>query len=125
MPSWLPMSWSVQMCGWFRAATVRASALEPLLQIGIRGDMLRQHLDGDGAVQAGVASLIDLALAAGAKGGLDLVGAKRGTGLEGHGSGNRRARLELLEPVEHQHLRFPLEPGEPVRVSGEGVGEIG
>ncbi len=37
-------------------------ALEPLLQIGVIGDMLGQHLDGDGAVQAGVAGFVDLAL---------------------------------------------------------------
>ena len=37
-------------------------ALEPLLQVGVRGDVLRQYLDGDRAVQAGVAGLVDLAL---------------------------------------------------------------
>ena len=37
-------------------------ALEPLLQIGVIGDMLGQHLDGDGAVQAGVGGFVDLAL---------------------------------------------------------------
>ena len=37
-------------------------ALEPLLQVGVRGDMLRQHLDGDGAVEAGVGGLVDFAL---------------------------------------------------------------
>ena len=31
--------------------------LEPLAQIGIVGDMRQEHLDGDGAVQAGVAAL--------------------------------------------------------------------
>ena len=35
--------------------------LEPLLQVRIVGDMLGQHLDGDGAVQAGVRGLVDLA----------------------------------------------------------------
>ena len=29
-------------------------ALEALLEIGVRGDMLGQYVDGDGAVQAGV-----------------------------------------------------------------------
>ena len=37
-------------------------ALEPLLQVRVIGDMLGQHLDGNGAVQAGVAGLVDLAL---------------------------------------------------------------
>ena len=53
-------------------------ALEPLLQIRITGDMLRQHLDGDGAVQAGVSGSIDLAHAAFADLGGDAVGAERG-----------------------------------------------
>ena len=34
--------------------------LEPLLEVGVRGHMLRQHLDGDGAIQTGVAGLADL-----------------------------------------------------------------
>jgi len=39
-------------------------ALEPLLEIAIAGDMLWQDLDGDGAVKAGVAGLVDLTHAA-------------------------------------------------------------
>ncbi len=53
-------------------------ALEPLLQIRIRGDMLGQHLDGDGAVEAGVGGFVHLAHAARAEGGVDLVGAEGG-----------------------------------------------
>ena len=60
-------------------------ALEPLLQIGVGGDVFGQDFDGDGAVQAGVASLVDLALAARAEGGLDLVGTEGGAGSERHG----------------------------------------
>ena len=55
--------------------------LEPLLQIRVCGDMLREDLDGDGAVQAGVASFVDLTHAAFAEGGLDLVRAEGGAGL--------------------------------------------
>ncbi len=55
-------------------------ALEPLAEIGIVGDMRRQYLDGDGAVQAGVSGLVDLAHAPSTEGGLDLVGAERGAG---------------------------------------------
>ena len=33
-------------------------ALEPLFQIGISREVLGEHFDGDGAVQAGVAGLI-------------------------------------------------------------------
>ena len=60
--------------------------LESLLEIRITGDMLGQHLDGDGAVEAGVGGLVDLAHAPGAEGGgVDLVGAECGAGLERHG----------------------------------------
>ena len=41
-------------------------------------------LDGDSAVQAGVTGFVDLTHASRAEGGLDLVGAERGAGLEGH-----------------------------------------
>ena len=44
--------------------------------------MLGQHLDGDRAVQAGVGRLVDLAHAAGAEGGTDLVRAERGAEFE-------------------------------------------
>ncbi len=63
-------------------------ALEPLLQIRVCGDMFGQHLDGDGAVQAGVAGFVDFAHPARAEGGEDLVGAERGAGLDGHGLGD-------------------------------------
>ena len=53
-------------------------ALEPLLEIRVGGDVLGEHLDGHGAVQAGVAGLIDLTHPARAEGGLDLVGTEGG-----------------------------------------------
>ena len=46
--------------------------------------MLGQHLDGDRAVQAGVGGLVDLAHAARAEGGVDLVGAEGGAGFKWH-----------------------------------------
>ena len=48
--------------------------------------MLGQDLDGDGAVEAGVAGFVDLAHAARAEGDVDLVGAERGAWRERHGS---------------------------------------
>ena len=36
-------------------------ALEPLLRIGVRSDVLREDFDGAGAVEAGVGSFLDLA----------------------------------------------------------------
>ena len=48
------------MCGVVQAGDGLRLALEPLLQIGVRGDMLGQDLDGDGAVQAGVAGFVRL-----------------------------------------------------------------
>ena len=63
----------------------RASlALEPLLQIRVTGDMLGQHLDGDGAVEARVSSFVDLAHAPGTERGVDLIGAERGARGQGH-----------------------------------------
>ena len=47
--------------------------------------MLRPHLDGDRAVQAGVGGLLDLTHAPGAEGGVDLVGAKGSAEFKGHG----------------------------------------
>ena len=41
--------------------SLRRLALEPLFQIGISRDILRQHLDGDRAVEAGVRGFVDLA----------------------------------------------------------------
>ena len=49
-----------------------------------QSDKLGQHLDGDGAVEARVGGFVDLAHAARAKGGLDLVRAERGACLQGH-----------------------------------------
>ena len=54
--------------------------LEPLLQIGIGGDMLGEDFNGHGAVQAGVAGFVDLAHAPRADGREDLVGAERRAG---------------------------------------------
>ena len=55
--------------------------LEPLAEIRIISDMRQEHLDGDGAVQAGVGGFVDFAHAPCGEGGLDLVGAERGAGL--------------------------------------------
>ena len=55
-------------------------ACEPPLQIGVRGDMLGQHLDRDSAVEAGVTGLVDLAHAARTERGLNLVRPQGGAG---------------------------------------------
>ena len=64
--------------------------LEPLAEIGIVGDMRQEHLDGDRAIQAGVGGFVDFTHASSTELGLDLVGAERGAGCEGHI--NQRAR---------------------------------
>ena len=61
--------------------------LEPLLQIGVGGDMLGQHLDGDGSIESSGPRLVDFSHAPGPDGSEDLVGAERGAGLEWHGYG--------------------------------------
>ena len=80
MPSWLPMSWRVQICGWFKAATVAGFALKPLLQVRIGRDVFGQHLDGDRAVQAGVGGFVDLAHPPSTEARFDLVWAEGGAG---------------------------------------------
>ena len=51
-------------------------ALEPLFQIRVGGDVLGEHLNGDGAVQAGVPGLVHLAHPLSANGREDFVRAK-------------------------------------------------
>jgi hypothetical protein len=46
---------------------------KPLLHCRVRRDMLRQDLDGDGAIETSVLRLVDLPHAAGAKRGEDLI----------------------------------------------------
>ncbi len=52
--------------------------------VWVGGHMLKQYLDGDGAIQARVSGFVDLAHAARAEGGVDLVGAKGGAWGERH-----------------------------------------
>ena len=59
-------------------------ALEALAELAARGEMLRQDLDGDLAVEPRVARAIHLAHAAGADGGKDLVRAEGGPGSDWH-----------------------------------------
>ena len=68
-------------------------ALEAGEALGVGGEDSRKGLDGDGAVEAGVAGAVDLAHAPGALRCDDLVIADAGAGDEGHGresSANRR-----------------------------------
>ena len=62
-------------------------ALEARPELGIGREGGRQHLDGDGALEAGVAGLVDLAHAAGADGADDLVRSEARAGGQGHGEG--------------------------------------
>ena len=59
-------------------------ALESRPPIGVTGYGRRQHLDGDVAVEPGVPGSIDLAHAAGAKRGGDLVGTEARANRERH-----------------------------------------
>ena len=71
-------------------------ALEPLLQVWIRRDMLGQDFDGDRAVQAGVAGFVHLTHAAFAECGDDLIRTKPNAGGERHDPPGERNR----EPAE-------------------------
>ena len=57
-------------------------ALEPLANLRIGGQRLRQDLDGDDAIEPGVAGLVDLAHTAGPEGGENLVRAEAVAGLQ-------------------------------------------
>ncbi len=78
-------------------------SFEPLLQVRVRSHMLGQHLDGNGAVQAGVGGLVDLAHAPCAEGGVDLVGAEGGAGVKGHGLLVGEEAREFLGEVLDEH----------------------
>ena len=72
---------------WMIERSNRASlAFEPLSSCGIGGKMLGQHLDGDDAIQTGVARLVDFAHSPGADQPDDFVGAKPSTRRERHRS---------------------------------------
>ena len=59
-------------------------AFEARQILGVRGDAREEHLDGDFAVESHVVGAIDLAHAAGPKGGDYLIRADPGTGCEWH-----------------------------------------
>jgi hypothetical protein len=63
-------------------------AFEALLQFGRGGEVRGEDLDGDGAVQAGVAGAIDFTHAAGAERRFDFIGAEFCAGGESHGFGD-------------------------------------
>ncbi len=69
-------------------------AVEPLAELRISGEGFGQDLDGDDAIEARVAGLVDLAHAAGAEGGEDLVRAEA------------RARRDHLQPYV---LKTPIQ----------------
>jgi hypothetical protein len=60
--------------------------VEPLAELGIGSECVGQDLDRDGAIQARVAGLVDLAHPTCAKGGGDLVRSEPGSGSQGHGA---------------------------------------
>jgi hypothetical protein len=60
-------------------------SVESVEPLGIRREQLRQHLDRDVAIQPRIARAIDLAHAAGAEGGNDLVRTEAAAGTQRHG----------------------------------------
>ncbi len=95
-------------------------ALEPLARLGIARHVRRQDLDRDGAIQARVAGFVDLAHAARAKGGLNLVGAKTCSSGEAHGTSllrGRRASGAFLEVGDYSRER--VAPERPTWIGGK------
>ena len=66
-------------------------AFEPGTAVGVAADLSRKYFDGDRAIEAGVAGLVDLAHAPGADSRLDLVGSEARSSDEAHGHGLRGA----------------------------------
>ena len=62
------------MCGWLSCEIVLRLALEAGAHLGVRGQVRRQHLDRHVAPEPRVVGAIDLAHAARAERGEDLVG---------------------------------------------------
>ena len=65
--------------------------------------MLGQHLDGDRAVQASVASPINLAHTSSAELGFDLIRTERAAWLQWHGLARRRVAWRTESPPDEQH----------------------
>ncbi len=75
------------MCGWFNAADRAGLAVEPLAQLRVVREDGREDLDGDRAVEPGVAGLVHLPHAASANRGNYLVRAQSGPWRERHHDG--------------------------------------
>ena len=59
-------------------------ALEAGTRLGVGGQVVRQHLDGDLAIEPRVPRPVDLTHAARPQGGDDLVGSQASSGVQGH-----------------------------------------
>ena len=90
-------------------------ALEPLLEIGVGGDMLGEHLDGDGAVESRVSGFVHFPHTAGPNGGNDLVRAQLPSGFKRH-----RLLGDLLGAVEAGIARLVELAHAPRRRGGLG-----
>ena len=79
-------AWEVEACHFPAASRIPNSAVRSNRCFRSGSDaMLGEHLDGDGAVQAGVARLVHFAHAPSPNGREDLVGAEASADREGHG----------------------------------------
>src|SRR5262249_41187647 len=72
-------------------------ALEPVAKLRVGAERVGKNLDGDRTIQAGIASFVALAHAAGAKRRLDDVRAELGPWAEGHGKGEIIPSLRSTE----------------------------
>jgi len=75
-------------------------AFESPMEVGVAGQVLGQHLDGDGAVEARVPTAVDLAHAPGTERRQHFVVTETRAGAEPHGIrslGFERARLEVVD----------------------------
>ena len=79
-----------QMCGVVQRGNRPRLALEARPRIGVAGDVTREDVGGNRAIETGIAGFVDLAHAAGAERADDFIRTEPDAGGEGH------ARSSLL-----------------------------
>jgi len=87
------------MWGWFSDATALGLTFETLPDVVTFGNVIRQHLDGDGPVEPRIASLVHLAHPARPDGREDLVWAELVTGSQRHACSNQLIAMHLGEGI--------------------------
>ena len=117
VPCCSPTSYRVQMCGCVELRDRARLAVEALAELRVGRERLGEDLDGDRAIEARVARLVDLAHAAGPEGGED-----SGTGRDERRAVAATVELLRLYPSDFGHLREFASAG--CRISNDQSGRF-